>query len=107
MNAFDMMAEAKMRQWEKNKKEGNVKKSTDRSFVSVNSGDSMEKQLFADIKRLIKRSHHEDHPLREATLLETEKLQIQLSARLERSGCYHLARYLFDEISKLRANKGA
>ena len=107
MNAFDIMAEAKMRQWEKDKREGKVKQSADRQPVSVSSGDSLEKQLFADIKRLIKRSHQEEHCLREATLLEAEKLQVQLSARLEKSGCYHLAKYLFDEISKLRANEAA
>jgi hypothetical protein len=107
MNAFDIMAEAKMRQWEKSKKEGKAKQSTGKQLVSVSSGDSLEKQLFADIKRLIKRSHQEEHCLREATLLEAEKLQVQLSTRLESSGCYYLAKYLFDEINKLRVNEGA
>lgn len=107
MNAFDIMAEAKMRQWEKDKKEGKVKQVTERQLVSVSSGDSLEKQLFADIKRLIKRSHQEDPAVREATLVEAEKLQVQLSARLERNGCYHLTKYLFDEIRKLRANEAA
>lgn len=104
MNAFDIMAEAKMRQWEKDKKEGKVKQDAERQLVSVSSGDSLEKQLFDDIKRLIKRSHQEEPVVREATLMESEKLQVQLSARLERNGCYLLTKYLFDEIRKLRAH---
>jgi len=61
VRAFGIMAEAKMRQWEKDKKEGKVKPSTGPT-LSVESGDSLEKQLFADITRLIRRSRQE--PLR-------------------------------------------
>lgn len=104
MRAFDIMAEAKMRQWEKDKKEGKVKPST-RPPLSVESGDSLEKQLFADITRLIRRSRQEPLRTGEETLREAEKLQVQLSARLERTGAYHLSRYVADRIRALRKGR--
>lgn len=104
MNAFDIMAEAKMRQWEKDKMEGKIKPVPKEQLVSVGSCESLEKQLFDDIKRLIKRSSQEEPKIQAATLKEVEKLQMQLLARLERSGCYHLTKYVFDEIRKLRSS---
>jgi len=103
VNAFNIMAEAKMRQWEKDKKEGKIRPNKDGQLVSMGIGDSLEKQLFGDIKRLISRSHQEEPAARDATLREAEKLQVHLAARLERNGCYHLAKYLFEEIARLRS----
>lgn len=102
MNGFDMMAEAKMRQWEKEKKSG-CKSASGKDTVSVSSGESLEKQLYADIKRLIKQSFQEGSVEQKQTLKEAEKLQIQLSARLERSGYNNISKYFSDEIKKLRA----
>jgi len=92
-----------MRQWEQDKNEGRVKSSPTRQLVSASSSESFEKQLFADIKRLIERSYEEESEVREETLREAENMQVQLSARLESNGCYHLAKYLFDQLGELRA----
>lgn len=101
MNAFDLMAEAKMRQWEKEKKEGKAKASSGRT-VSAGAGESFERQLFDDIKRLLRRAKGEDPEARSHTLQEAEALQIQLSARLERGGSRYLSKYLFETIGELR-----
>ncbi|WP_319582359.1 hypothetical protein [uncultured Pseudodesulfovibrio sp.] len=102
MHAFDILAEAKMRQWEKEKKDGVTKPSANRPALSVESGDSLEKQLFADIKRLIRRSRQEPPQAGRETLKEAERVQVQLSARLEKAGAYHLSRYVADRIRALR-----
>ena len=102
MNAFDLLAEAKMRQWEKEKKEGKGGPRSGKPAISISSGESLERQLFDDIKRLIRRAHQEEPAVRRQTLREAEALQVQLSARLERSGCRHLSKYLFETIAELR-----
>ena len=106
MNGFDIMAEAKMRQWEKDKKEGKTEPVSEKQFVFVRADESYEKQLFAEIKRLIQQSHQEDAESRRQTLRQAEGLQVQLSARLERSGCYYLSQHVFEEIAKLRNGTG-
>lgn len=102
MHAFDILAEAKMRQWEKEKKEGVAKPARSGPSLSLESGDSLEKQLFADIRRLIRRSRLEDPQASRATLKEAERVQVQLSARLEKAGAYHLSRHVADRIRALR-----
>ena len=102
MNAFDLLAEAKMRQWEKEKKEGKAAPDPGRQTISAGSGESFERRLFADIKRLIGQARREGPEGRKRALREAEALQIQLSARLERNGSYHLSRYLFEVVSELR-----
>ncbi|WP_027722461.1 hypothetical protein [Maridesulfovibrio zosterae] len=102
MHAFDLMAEAKMRQWEKDKKDGKISSTVEKKQTLVGPGESLEKQLFIDIKKLITQSFLVEHDKRKELLVEAEKLQIHLSSRLERSGCYNLAKYFSDEISKLR-----
>ena len=102
MNGFDMMAEAKMRQWEKEKKTG-CKSISEKETISVSSGESLEKQLYAYIKRLIKQSFKAEPVEQKQMLKEAEKLQIQLSARLERSGYNNISKYFSDEIKKLKA----
>ncbi|WP_338669176.1 hypothetical protein [Pseudodesulfovibrio methanolicus] len=104
MRAFDIMAEAKMRQWEQDKKDGKIKPSGGPT-LSVESGDSLEKQLFADITRLIRRSRQEPLQTSAETLREAEKLQVQLSARLERTGACHLSRYVADRVRALREGR--
>jgi hypothetical protein len=85
-----------------------VKKTVKSSLIQksglffVRSDESYEKQLFAEIKRLIRKSHQEDTESRKQTLKQAEELQVQLSARLERSGCYYLSQHVFEEIAKLR-----
>ena len=102
MNAFDLLAEAKMRQWEKEKKEGKSGPGPGKGTISASSGESFERQLFDDIKRLMRRARQEEPEERRRTLREAEALQIQLSARLERSGSRYLSRYLFETITELR-----
>jgi len=104
VRAFDIMAEAKMRQWEKEKKEGTAKPSAS-GPSPVESGESFERQLFADIRRLIRRSRQEPLRAGAATLREAEKLQVQLSARLEKAGACHLSRYVADRIRAMREGK--
>ena len=102
MNAFDLLAEAKMRQWEKEKKEGKSGPGSGKPTISASSGESLERQLFDDIKRLMRRARLEEPATRKETLREAEALQVQLSARLERSGCRYLSKYLFETIAELR-----
>jgi hypothetical protein len=102
MNAFDILAEAKMRRWEQDKEEGTADTAQRRQLTLAGTGGSLEKQLFADIKRLLLRAKLEPPDVSTDTLRQAEKMQIQLSARLERSGCYRLSRYLSEEIRKLR-----
>jgi len=102
MNAFDLLAEAKMRQWEKEKKDGKGDPKPGGRTISTSSGESFERQLFDDIKRLMRRARHEEPEARKRTLREAEALQVQLSARLERSGSRYLSKYLFETISELR-----
>ncbi len=103
MNGFDIMAETKMRQWEQDKKDGKVEPKAERQITCTASGESLEKQLYADIKRLIRRSFEEAPRERHESLMEAERIQVQLSARLEKNGHYHLVKYFSDEIRKLRA----
>ena len=105
MHAFDILAEAKMRQWEKEKKEGAAKPAASGPTLSVEFGDSLEKQLFADITRLIRRSRRESPQTRQETLREAESLQVRLSARLEKTGAYHLSRYVAERIGALRQGR--
>ncbi|WP_316898606.1 hypothetical protein [Pseudodesulfovibrio indicus] len=105
MRAFDLLAEAKMLQWEKEKKKGGARPVANRPTVSVESGDSLEKQLFADIKRLILRARAEPPQTGRSTLKEAEKVQVQLSARLEKAGAYHLSRYVAERIRALREGR--
>jgi len=102
MHAFDIMAEAKMRQWEKERKEGGSKPTAGRQLITVSAGESLEKQLYTDIKRMIAQAKGEQPEARRETLREAEALEVQLLARLERSGCFNLTKYLADEIRKLR-----
>ncbi|WP_419787398.1 hypothetical protein [Pseudodesulfovibrio sp.] len=102
MNAFDLLAESKMRQWEQDKKDGKPKRNSAGPVIGSGSGESFERQLFADIKRLIRRSHLEEPAARRQTLREAEDLQVQLSARLERNSSYHLCRYIFETLAALR-----
>ncbi|MGE4194482.1 MAG: hypothetical protein AB7E51_13915 [Pseudodesulfovibrio sp.] len=105
MHGFDLLAEAKMRQWEKERKEGGAKAAANRPTVTVESGDSLEKQLFADIKRLILRSREELPQTGRTTLKEAEKVQVQLSARLEKAGACHLSRYVAERIRAMREGR--
>jgi len=102
MNAFDILAEVKMRQWERERKEAPDKPRPAHQFVFDGSSESFEKQLFDNIKQLILRSRQEDPQTRAQTLKQAERIHVQLSARLERSGCRYLSQYVFDVIGRLK-----
>ncbi|WP_027185063.1 hypothetical protein [Desulfovibrio inopinatus] len=101
MSVFDIMAEAKIRQWELEKKERKAsppKKAT----LRIDPTASLEKQLYIDIRKLIiqsylDNSHQEEHQNMAA------KLEVQLSARLEKSGYMRLSKLFSDELRTFKA----
>ncbi len=102
MHAFDILAEAKIRQWEKEKKEGKQDKRVQAQSESAYSGQSLERQLYDEIRELIRQAYSEGSGKQEMLLGEAEKLQVQLTARLETSGYHNMSKWFGDEIQRYK-----
>lgn len=107
MDAFGVLAEAKMRQWERDVREGRAKAPKLGETVGLESGESLERRLYEDIRRLVVESRMVEGREREALRARAEKLQVQLAARLEKSGYNLLSRMFADEIQALKARAEA
>lgn len=107
MDAFGVLAEAKMRQWERDVREGRAKAPKSGETVGLESGESLERRLYEDIRRLVVESRLVEGREREALRARAEKLQVQLAARLEKSGYNLLSRMFADEIQALKARAEA
>jgi hypothetical protein len=103
MHAFDILAESKMRQWERERREGETAPAPKVPAVHVDSSDSLERKLYLDIRRLVVRSCMEPDEHGRGLMETAQKLQVQLNARLEKSGYNLLSRLFSDEISTLRS----
>ncbi len=106
MHAFDILAEAKIRQWEKDRQERRNKGETGGEPklepVSSRSDNSLEKRLYLEIRKNIVMAFQEES--QEKCLLDSAyKLQVQLAARLEKCGYNRMARFFDDEIRTLRS----
>ncbi len=104
MHAFGLLAEAKMMQWEQDKKNGEVSKRSSAQVCSSDSSDSLEKQLYAGIEKLIQESANVSPAQRADKLRQAEKMQVQLMCRLEKSGYNHLVKLFADNILELKRN---
>jgi hypothetical protein len=100
MHAFDILAEAKMRRWEKERKSKGKKASAGRLLVDAD--ECLEKQLYSEIRTLITASRDAAPEERHKLLMRAEKLQVQLSVRLEKGNLHHVAKWLGDEIRRLK-----
>ncbi len=102
MHAFDILAEAKIRQWEKEKREGKQDERKQPQTDSAYSGQSLERQLYDEIRELIRRAYSDDSGMQDVLLGKAERLQIQLTARLETSGYHNISKLFSDEIQRYK-----
>lgn len=107
MHAFDIMAEAKMRQWEKDVREGRTTFSRSRNQSTINSYESLEKILYNDIRATIIKAYMENGNVRKEMLNDADKMQVQLTSRLEKCGYHLMSRMFTDEIQVLKARASA
>ncbi len=101
MHALNILAEAKMRQWEKDREAGKTSLQSGRQLV-IGKGQSLERQLYDDIRSLIQQSQSEPPATRQRLLQSAERLQVQLTVRLEQGGYHHVAKWYGDEILRLK-----
>lgn len=94
MDAFGLLAEAKIRQWEQDVKDGKAKKTSNSEELSFSSNGSLERILYTKIRRTIILAYKETGEARKKMLKEAGEMEMQLSARLERSG-YNLMSTMF------------
>ncbi|MFW5490300.1 MAG: hypothetical protein ACNI3A_18060 [Desulfovibrio sp.] len=94
MDAFGLLAEAKIRQWEQDVKDGKTKKTSNSEELSFSSNGSLERILYTKIRRTIILAYKETGEARKKMLKEAAEMEMQLSARLERSG-YNLMSTMF------------
>lgn len=102
MHAFGILAEAKMRRWEKEKKNGKASKKSSRQFTLGKNTESLEKQLYAEVKQLIHDAEAADTETRTTLLKKAERIQIQLTTRLEKGGHYNVAKLLSENIQEIK-----
>ncbi len=101
MHAFDILAEAKIRQWEQDKKEQKTSPQK-RETLRIDPTESLEKQLYLEIRQSIIKAYLESGTNREDHLQMATKMEVQLSARLERSGYNMMSKLFSDEIRSLK-----
>ena len=107
MHAFDILAEAKIRQWQKEKQEGTSNTAGNAEPVTREAFESMEKRLYHDIRANILRSYMATGKERAAMLEEAYNMQVQLASRLERSGYARISTMFADAIEALKAQAKA
>lgn len=98
MHAFDIMAEAKIRQWEQDVREGRAKKPTGGNPAPLDTSESLEKLLLHEIRLTIIKAYMVDGETRKKMLSECSDMQVQLASRLEKSGYNLMSKMLADEI---------
>lgn len=101
MHALNILAEAKMRQWEQDRRAGRVSLQSGNQ-TSFSSGHSLEKLLFDDICALYAQARTATGAERLRLSRDAEKLQIQLTVRLERQGYATLAKWYGDMLLQRR-----
>ena len=102
MHAFDIMAEAKMRQWQEDLRTGKAKLRSDPSAFSATNLESLERRLYREVRENVIRSHLVPEDQRQELLEEATAMQVQLAARLETSGFNQLSRLFAEEIQALK-----
>lgn len=107
MHAFDILAEAKMRQWEQDRRDGKVAEKKKEAAVNPESYESLEKQLYYDIRKLIVESYLADEAVRQKMQSRASNMLVQLAARLERAGYNIMSKMFADEVQALKARAHA
>lgn len=103
MHAFDILAEAKMRQWEQDKRDGKVADKKKEDVVTPESYESLEKQLYYDIRKLMVESYLAGETERQEMQSRANNMLVQLAARLERAGYNIMSKMFADEVQTLKA----
>lgn len=107
MNAFDILAEAKIRQWQQDLRDGKGRSTSAGSSPSFNNKESLEKILYDEIRRTIIKSYQEPEEDRKNMLSKAAEMQVQLAARLEKSGHNLMSKMFAEEIQKIRLKADA
>ena len=105
MRAFDIMAEAKMRQWAKETQQAKSAPTGQSKAKPAPAFESLESKLHGEITSLLDEASGQQGEQREALLRQAEELRVQLAARLERDGYHLLARHFTDSIQAYRTRK--
>lgn len=103
MHGFGLLAEAKIRQWERDVREGRAKKPTGDHSAASGTSESLEKVLFHEIRRTIIKAYMATGETRREMLASSNDMQVQLASRLEKSGYNLMSNMLADEIQAMRA----
>lgn len=102
MRAFDVMAEAKMRQWEQEVREGKTKPISSAKPLTLDFSESLERRLYRDIRETIIKAYMQTGATQQQMLAEAERMQVQLNSRLEKSGYNRVSRMFSENIHALR-----
>lgn len=102
MSMFDILAEAKIRQWEQDVKDGKVKNTPIGAPSLLDASQSLEKILYDEIRHTIIKSYKATGDARTKMLQASYEMQVQLASRLEKSGYYVMSKMFADEIQKVR-----
>ena len=107
MHAFDIMAEAKMRQWARKTQEAKDAPAGQPKAAHTPAPvfESLESKLHGEITALLDKASELEGAEREELLRQAEELRVQLAARLERDGYHILARHFTESIQAYRARK--
>lgn len=107
MHAFNIMAEAKMRQWAKTTQEAKAASagSPKAAHTPAPAFESLESKLHGEITALLDNASGALGAERETLLRQAEELRVQLAARLERDGYHLLARHFTESIQAYRTRK--
>lgn len=98
MHVFDILAEAKIRQWEVDVREGREKKPVEQQSASLDMSESLEKALFRDIRKTLITAYMTGGEARHGLLAHSHDMQVQLAARLEKSGYNLMSTMLGEDI---------
>tara|TARA_R110002096_G_scaffold39227_7_gene107506 strand:- start:300 stop:623 length:324 start_codon:yes stop_codon:yes gene_type:complete len=105
MSIFDLLAEAKIKEWENRDRSTTNQSEEKRKSKSgeYQKTESFEKQLLQDIHGLIEDSNSDDQETNSRCVERAKSLEVQLMASLEKQGLYLTAKRISEELAELRA----
>jgi hypothetical protein len=105
MNPWDIIAEAKIRDWQRRKEAGEVSEEEPDVGLEAGEGKSIERQLFEEARSARKAARDTEDPAeREALLERSNKARIRMMVMLEKNGFPLLARQLQQRLDSEEAD---